>query len=438
MIRSVFRVAWISTLITLFSNLAASVGGAQAGDDDEVLSNALVQGIAMGIPGLSVAIGTGDNLAWTGTAGYRDLLRKVPVKTDDRFGVGSITKTFVARVILQLAEEGRLDLNRTAVDYLDLEIVQDVPNTDKATLRQLLNHQSGIPSWEFQKAWIRKGRGDQIRLGKIWGKKETLEYVRREHLPADHEPGHKYTYSNTNYTILGLIIEAITGNDAATEIRHRILQPLHLEDTFLESFEDVPGGYVHHYHYATPLFVEIAGVHREFTEIRPYLVESTAANLSPEWTAGGMISSASNLVRWAQAIRNGELLGPAMQKEVFTYYPPKESDSTQGEYMQGVHKVNDFYNDCAVFGHGGGTLGFTGMMHWFEKNDIVVVLLTNVGGMHSGLKPSPVGLFYREVLLPAVMQFLGRKSVMLANSSTSQRCKGNTDQSIKKDHSEKQ
>ena len=180
----------------------------------------------MGIPGLSVAIGTADSLVWTGAAGYSDLRRKVPVKVDDRFGVGSITKTFVARVILQLAQEGWLDLNRTAADYLDLEIVRDVPNTDKATLRHLLNHQSGIPSWEFQEDWICKGRGDQMSLGKVWGKTETLEYVRRGHLPADHDPGRQYSYSNTNYTLLGLVIEAVTGHDAAAEIRRRILQPL--------------------------------------------------------------------------------------------------------------------------------------------------------------------------------------------------------------------
>jgi D-alanyl-D-alanine carboxypeptidase len=408
MIQPIFRAAGVSTLLTFLTNCVVSVGATQAGDEDDVLLNALVQGIAMGIPGLSVAIGTGDSLAWTGTAGYSDLLEKVPVKTGDRFGVGSITKTFVARVVLQLAQEGRLDLDRTAVDYLDLEIVQNVPNTDKASLHQLLNHQSGIPDWESQEKWIRVGRGDQMNLGKVWDKTETLEYVRREHLPADHEPGQQYRYSNTNYTILGLIIEAITGNDAATEIRQRILQPLYLEDTFFESYEEVPGGYVHHYHYATPKFVEVAGVHRGFSEIRPYLVESTAANFSPEWTAGGMVSSARDLVRWAQAIRNGELLDPTMQKELFSYYPPKESSSSKEEYMQGVLRIKDYYNDRAVIGHGGGTLGFTAKMYWLEETDIVVILLTNVGEMHSGLNPSPVGMFYREVLFPAVIQFLGR------------------------------
>lgn len=375
--------------------------------DEKPLRNALVQGVVLGIPGLSVAIGTGDRLAWAGTAGYSDLVRKAPVSIDDRFGVGSITKTFVARVVLQLAEEGQLDLDRTAADYVDLEIVRAVPNTNKATLRQLLNHQSGIPNWEFQPAWIRQARGDQISLDKVWGKMETLEYVSGDHLPADHEPGYKCSYSNTNYTILGLVIEAVTGNDVALEIRRRILGPLGLEHTFFESFEELPGSTVHHYHYATPQFAEIAGIHPGFPEVGPYLVETTAANLSTEWTAGGMVSTASDLLRWAQAIRDGELLGPAMQEEVFTYYPPKEPGSAQVGYMQGILKVDDFHNGEAAFGFGGGTLGFTSRMYWLEKTDLVLILLTNVGCMHSGLKPTPVGMFYKEVLLPAALQFLG-------------------------------
>ena len=374
--------------------------------DDEILRNALVHGVAMGIPGLSVAIGSGDCLAWTGTAGYSDILRKVPVKPDDRFCIGSITKTFVARVILQLVQEGRLDLNRTAADYLDPEILRGISNADRATLRQLLNHQSGVPDWEFLETWIRKGRGDQMVPGKIWGKTETLETIRNAQLPAVHPPGQRYAYTNTNYTLLGLIIEAVTGSDAVAEIRRRIIQPLGLENTFFDSFEEIPGGIVHHYHYATPQFTKVAGIHPEFTEIRPYLVESTVGNFSAEWTVGGMVSSASDLVRWARAIRSGELLGPAMQKEVFTYYPPQENQNSQEEYMQGVDKIKDCYNHRAAFGHGGGTLGFTAAMYWLENTDVTIVLLTNVGCMHSGLKPSPVGMFYEKVLIPAALKYL--------------------------------
>jgi D-alanyl-D-alanine carboxypeptidase len=402
-------VACLLTLALLQTGVSTQSAAQTAGTGDErILEEALVAGVAMGIPGLSVAIGVGDSIAWAGTAGYSDVSRRVPVRIDDRFGVGSITKTFVATVILQLVEEGKLDLDKTPQEYLDLEIVREIPNTGTATLRQLLNHQSGIPTWEFQEDWIRKGRGDQMQLGYVWGKTETLAYCTGDLLPATNEPGAQYSYSNTNYTLLGLIIEAVTGNDAAAEIRSRILEPLGLENTFLESFEDVPGGYVHHYHYATPRFQEVAGVHRGFPEIRPYLVESTAANLSPEWTAGGIVASASDLVRWAQALRDGEMLGPEMHREAFTYYPPREARRGRSQYMQGISRSERFYDDYAILGHGGGTLGFTAGMYWLEDTDIVVVVLANVGGMHSGLPMSPVLMFFREVWLPAVMRYLGR------------------------------
>jgi D-alanyl-D-alanine carboxypeptidase len=245
-----------------------------------------------------------------------------------------------------------------------------------------------------------------MELGRVWGKTETLEYCTGDLLPSTNAPGERYSYSNTNYTLLGLVIEAVTGHDAAAEIRRRILQPLGLEDTFLESFEPVPGGYVHHYHYATPAFEAAAGVHRGFPELRPYLVESTAGNLSPEWTAGGMVSSATDLVRWARAIRDGELLGPGMREEVFRYYPPSSGANPRSQYTQGISRTADFFEGRSAFGHSGGTLGFTAYMYWMQDTGEIVVMLANVGGMHSGLSPSPVSLFFRQVWLPAVMRYL--------------------------------
>ena len=401
----------ISLLSMLSPNIASGTADqrAEAGDE-RILQDALVVGIAIGIPGISVAIGVGDSIAWAGTAGYNDILRRTPVRIDDRFGVGSITKTFVATVILQLVDEGRLDLDKTPQDYLDLEIIRAVPNTGTATLRHLLNHQSGIPTWEFQKDWIRKGRGDRMELGYVWGKSETLNYCTGDLLPATHRPGQRYSYSNTNYTILGLLIETVTGNDVAAEIRSRILDPLGLENTYLESFEAIPGGYVHHYHYATPVFQEVAGVHRGFPEVRPYLVESTAGNLSPEWAAGGIVTSACDLVRWAQALRDGDLLSPKMHREVLTYYAPEEPRSGRSRYLQGISRTERLYEDYTILGHGGGTLGFSAGMYWLEDTDIVIVVLTNVGQMHSGLQRSPVGWFWRDVWLPAVLRYLGRTS----------------------------
>lgn len=369
----------------------------------KALHNALVTGVAMGLPGIAVALGNATDLLWTGTAGYDDVLRQTPVHPDTRFAMGSITKTFVAVVIHQLAGEGKLDLEATATDYVKLPIVQRIPNATKATLRQLLNHTSGVPTWEFQPAWIRRGRGDGMVLGHHWEKTETLAYITEDKVSADFAPGASYAYSNTNYTLLGLVVEAVTGQEVTAEIRRRILEPLGMQQTFMESFETIPGDIAHHYHYATPDFVREAGVHRAFPAIRPYIVESTAANLSPEWAAGGMVASAGDLVRFARALRDGKLLTPAMQQEMFTYRPPQ--DGGNREYMQGISRTREIHARYPLVGHGGGTLGFTTRMHWLEGIDLIVVVMTNIGGMHSGFTASPPGLFYERVLLPAAVAY---------------------------------
>jgi D-alanyl-D-alanine carboxypeptidase len=363
----------------------------------------------MGLPGISVAIGNTAGLLWAGTAGYDDIAQKTPITPDTRFGIGSITKTFVAVVALQLTGEGKLDLDKTVMDYLhDHPIVHRIPNAYKATLYQLLNHTSGIPTWEFQPKWIRQGRGDQMILGHVWDKMETLDYITDDKASAAFEPGHSYAYSNTNYTLLGLIIETVTGNELIQEIRRRVLEPLNMTNTFMDSFETIPGGISHHYHYATPMFARDAGIHSSFSELYPYIIETSAANLSPEWAAGGMVTSASDLMRFARALRDGKLLSAAMQAEMFTYHPTADvtsSDHHPPEYMQGISRERASYSLYPLVGHSGGTIGFTAMMYWLEEKDLIVVAMTNIGHMHSGLVISPMKLFNERVFYPAVARY---------------------------------
>ncbi|MGK0185052.1 MAG: CubicO group peptidase (beta-lactamase class C family) [Verrucomicrobiales bacterium] len=94
-----------------------------------------------------------------------------------------------------MVEEGKLDLEKTTTDYVDLEVVGKVPNAGIAPLRTLLNHQSGIPSWEFDENWIRRGRGNKMDLKHVWEKVETLDYIIREGAVAEFAPGERYAYS---------------------------------------------------------------------------------------------------------------------------------------------------------------------------------------------------------------------------------------------------
>ena len=187
------------------------------------LNTLLTDAITSGIPGLSVALADKNGLIWQGSAGLADITAGLPVKTDHLFGIGSITKTFIAVVILQLAEEGRLALNQTAPDCIPSDsvagqAVTKVPNASLVTIAQLLNHTSGIPSWEDDPLWIKQARGEAQNVDRLWQPIETLPYI--ENTPPLHPPGTQYAYANTNHTLLGLVIESVSGQSVMDEVYH--------------------------------------------------------------------------------------------------------------------------------------------------------------------------------------------------------------------------
>jgi D-alanyl-D-alanine carboxypeptidase len=358
-------------------------GGAQS-----ELQTLLDEAVGNGIPGISAAIATADGLVWTGVAGKADLKTGAPMHPDLLFGIGSITKTFVAVVILQLVEEGRLDLNVTAASLLGAA-VEGVPNADKATIAQLMNHTAGVPSWEDNPAWVRDGRGVTLDVSRIWEKTDTLPYT-VEMAPVA-APGHAFSYANTHFTLLGMIIEKVTGENADSEIHRRIIRPLGLEDIYLEGFEPIPQGKVSpRYHWATPEFRNNAGVNAAFSEVRPGLIDASRSNLSVEWTAGGMVATARDLALYGTALRDGRLLMPQSMDFMMEWFPITDSEwFPEGRRAQIGHNLFrvEHAGGLAVIGHDGDVLGFTGSLYWIEGADAVVAVLCNVGSMHSGEVP---------------------------------------------------
>ena len=344
------------------------------------LQSLIEESVANGIPGISAAVATRDGVVWSGVAGLADLQSGMRVRPNMLFGIGSITKTFIAVVILQLVEEGRLNLDATAASILG-PAVDGIPNADKATIAQLLNHTGGVPSWEDDPIWISDGRGATLDPDHLWGKAETLHYI-KGHEPL-FAPGTAYSYSNTNFTLLGMIIEKVTGSEAVDEVHRRILDELSLEDIYLEGFEPVPPEQLpRRYHWATPDFRENAGVNGAFSEMRPDLIDASSSNLSVEWTAGGMVASARDLALYGVALRDGRLLKPESMAFLTEWFPV--SDDTQVG-----HNIfrNEYPDGPALIGHGGSVLGFTGSLYWVEGADVVVAVVCNVGTMHSGEVP---------------------------------------------------
>lgn len=357
-----------------------------------------------GFPSLSVAIGNTCGVVWTGVAGERNLESSDPATSTDLYGIGSITKTFVAVVVLQLAAEGVLDLIQPATHYARQLQNMGIANADTATLAQLMNHTSGIASWETDQRWIRDARGADLDPRRRWAPTDALAYIRGK--PATAAPGVAYRYSNTNYTLLGLVIEAATGRPLTREIEERILIPLGLNSTFLEGYEAIPAERLpRRYHFGTGAFQEAAGVSPHFAESSQGLLDVSASSLAPEWAAGGIVMTADDLAAFALALRDGRLLAPEQLAFMQTWRPAEPGS----EVGHGLFRL-DRGNGLHTIGHGGAVLGFGAQMEWLEGGDAVIVSLANVGTIHSGETPLDGGAA-RPFALASLVYLAGVKAI---------------------------
>jgi D-alanyl-D-alanine carboxypeptidase len=361
-----------------------------ADDAESTLRAELAKGLAKGLPSISVSIATRQGVIWSGAVGYADLVTHSRAHPGYLYGVGSITKMFVACVIEQLVDEGRLSLDATVPKLLGNQIVAGIPNADRATVRELLDHTSGVPSWEFDPEWIRHGRGAALEVDRIWGKEEALDYLRSGRDKATNEPGQGYGYSNTNYTLLGLIIEQVTGHEAVAEIHHRILAPLGLLDIHFEGFEPIDIGRVpSRYHFGTAQFLRDAGLNPTFQRVSPQLIDVSRSNLSTEWTAGAVVATMHDLAIFARALRDGLVVRPAALARMLKFRPTDDKDEDMGQGL-----ALDRYGNEQLIGYTGNVLGFGAAVGWVPGDDVVIALATNVGAMHSG-----ESAYYPEKLL---------------------------------------
>ena len=382
-------------LTTILVCAATSVHCAVPEESDQALRAELAKGLARGMPSISMAIATRQGVIWEGAVGYADLHSRSRAHPGYLYGIGSITKMFVACVVEELVDEGKLRLDAPVRDLLGERVIAGVPNADRATVQQLLDHTSGIPSWEFDRDWIRHGRGAEMDVSHVWSKTEALDYLKSGRDKPTNEPGLGYGYSNTNYTLLGLIIEKVTGREAVTEVHERILAPLGLGDMHFEGFEPVDESRLpSRYHFGTADFLRDAGMHSSFRRVTsPFvhdpLIDVSASNLSTEWTAGAMVATARDLALFARALRDGQVVGPAALARMSAFRPTDDKDEDMGQGL-----ARDRYGTEVLIGYTGNVLGFGAAVGWVPNEDVVIALMTNVGAMHAG-----ESAYYPEKLL---------------------------------------
>ncbi|MFC6090797.1 serine hydrolase domain-containing protein [Saccharothrix lopnurensis] len=250
-------------------------------------------------------------------------------RVDGHFRVGSVTKTFVATVVLQLVDEGRVRLDDPIARYVD-----GVPRGGEITVRQVLSHSSGLYDYAHGEGWsTNRWRGaERFRHHEP---RQLLDEAFRH--PSHFDPGTSWRYSNTNYVVAGALVERVTGRPYGAEVTDRIVKPLGLRHTSVPG--DRPG---------------LPRPHaRGYTEVDGRLVDATLMNPSLDWAAGEMISTAGDLNRFLDALLGGRLTSPSALAAMRTTTPTGSIFA----YGLGLQRY-DLPCGRSVWGHGGELIGY--------------------------------------------------------------------------------
>ncbi|MEU4653385.1 serine hydrolase domain-containing protein [Streptomyces sp. NPDC023723] len=288
------------------SALPATTAAASASAPAPALDPAVRAALAGALTGLPTADTTaalvrvgGTAGTWRAGAGLHDLVSGRPADPAGRFRAGSVTKVFTAAVALQLAAEGRLDLDRTARSYLPDLIPAGYA---RVTVRQLLNHTSGIPAPDLPGATVEEAYANRFL-------RHRPEDMVRSATSKDPEfaPGTRQHYLNIGYTVTGLLIERVTGDSYEDQVTRRVLAPLGLRDTRLPGADPRIRG-PHNHGYQTMTLDDGTTGPRDVT----------VWGATDAWAAGDLISSTADLERFTTALFAGQVVRGPLLAEMFT------------------------------------------------------------------------------------------------------------------------
>lgn len=368
---SAAAVAIVSVLMT---GAAPAGAGVRAGAPTQSVFQAAIQQIVNdGIPGAIGLARQGSQVTIT-ASGLADVATQTPMAPGDRVRVGSMTKTFVATVVLQLVAEHRLSLDDTVARWLP----GLVPGGAGITVQELLQHTSGIYSYSDEPGFVPALFSDPTR---VWRPAELVR-IAVAHSPL-FPPGTSFAYSNTDYVLLGMIIQAATGHPVDQQLQARIFTPLGLRDTYFPYVNPhLRTPYAHGYLLGRP------------GATGP--VDSTV--FSPSWAgaAGGIVSTAADLARFYTALLSGRLLPTAQLQQMMTTIPAGQDLG----YGLGVESVQLPCGGTA-YGHQGSFFGYysnaftttggasqavvlvnadSGALSYQQQSDIVNALFTGICG----------------------------------------------------------
>jgi D-alanyl-D-alanine carboxypeptidase len=310
--------------------------------------------VAQDVAGAVALVRVGTT-TWRGASGFANVSTSKPMTVDGLFRIGSTTKSFVATVILQLVAEGKLSLDATLDAW-----VPSVPNASSITVRALLNHTSGIFNYTDSTAFTQAVAADPQH---VWAPMDLVNYAIQQPASPYFAPGQGFHYSNTNFILLGIIIEQITAQRLPAVIRARILTTLSLSHTFFTEDETIASGTLVEGYHRMPA----SGGFSAPTDVT-YAVSSSFA-----WAAGALVSNVDDDTAFFHALVEGNLLEPSLLAQMET--PGAYPTGTRWKYGLGM-----IIRDSAVgmsYGHGGHAIGYYTWAMVVPSVDLQITLLLN-------------------------------------------------------------
>jgi D-alanyl-D-alanine carboxypeptidase len=317
---------------------------------------------------LGVVLPNGESFALA--VGFSDRDARTPMKPADRMLAGSVGKTFAAATALQLVKEGRIGLDDKIQKYLGSEAwFSRLPNAREITVRQLMNHTSGLVRYEFKEQFTKDLTANPE---KVWKPAELLAYLLDEKPPF--EAGKGWDYSDTNYIVLGMIIEKVTGRKFYDEANRRVIKPLKLTDTIPQDGPKLKGvvqGY--------------AGPNNPFGGTDAMIVNGKfAINPQFEWTGGGYASTTHDLAGWVKMIYEGKAFSPELLPQVLEGVP---APMLGRENKYGLGAIIRKTPIGTSYGHSGFFPGYMTDMAYFPEQKIAVAVQVNTSVGRSLGKP---------------------------------------------------
>jgi D-alanyl-D-alanine carboxypeptidase len=294
-------------------------------------------------PGVAVLVARGDTVLYRGAHGRADLAAGTPLKPEDRFRIGSVTKQFAAAGVLSLVEAGKVKLDDPLSKY-----VPGYPNGDRITVLQLLNHTSGVKSYTGIPGHM---------AGPIRNDLTTAQLIDvfKDH-PVDFAPGAQWAYNNSGYVLAGAVIEAASGQPWHDYLRTTFFEPLGMRDT----------GYGHD---PAVIAKQVPGYSHDGTKPIPAMTLS----MTQPHAAGALVSNVDDLLRWNRALHEGRVLKSETYRQMIT--PVGKAAEPGARYGFGL--AVDTVRNQPQLQHGGGIFGFSTQLSYLPGPDITVVVLEN-------------------------------------------------------------